>query len=365
MRRRRHPRNPAEKLALSGRFDRYAPEQEREVRRLDVKEDAVLRELKKAWQAHDIIKNRHRHRVLSYEDEYYGAVSESLKKLNYSATDVEKFSVALIEFEDEEHFGEKAGLFISALINGCKDEQYKIHTRHLKGWDINYLGYKNTKGIIVEGNVGAALGMYMEDGQITVNGDVLDAAGHTLRGGTITINGKGRGRLGTHMEGGSIVLNGNATACAGELMKGGSIIVRGNGGREVGKMMENGTITIEGDAGHSVGAYLEGGCITVKGDAGDYVGLYMSGGAIAVNGNAAGYVGKHMRQGTITIGGDAEQAVGWEMAGGVVRVKGNAGKDFGVFMSGGEIHLEGDYEDLADDIRGGKIYHKGKLIVDK
>jgi hypothetical protein len=34
-------------------------------------------------------------------------------------------------------------------------------------------------------------------------------------------------------------------------------------------------------------------------------------------------------------------------------------------MKGGEVHFNGDYEGISDEIKGGKIYHKGKLIVDK
>jgi len=34
-------------------------------------------------------------------------------------------------------------------------------------------------------------------------------------------------------------------------------------------------------------------------------------------------------------------------------------------MKGGEIHVNGEIEGLGEDIKGGRIYHKGKLIVNK
>jgi len=84
--------------------------------------------------------------------------------------------------------------------------------------------------------------------------------------------------------------------------------------------------------------------IMIDGDAGDFVGLDMEGGAIVVNGRAGREIGRGMRNGKII-------------------VNGNAGDTVGRYMEGGEIRLEGDYYLLSDNVRGGSIYHKGKLIV--
>ena len=47
----------------------------------------------------------------------------------------------------------------------------------------------------------------------------------------------------------------------------------------------------------------------------------------------------------------------------IITIKGNAGKDVGHAMKGGAINLDGNYEEISWAIKGGNIYHKGKLIV--
>ena len=73
----------------------------------------------------------------------------------------------------------------------------------------------------------------------------------------------------------------------------------------------------------------------------------MKGGSITVNGNAKMQCGNFMKGGTIFLNGDARDIM------------------IGNFMEGGEIHINGDYESISDEFEHGKIFHKGKLIVDK
>jgi glutamate synthase domain-containing protein 3 len=266
-------------LAMANRFGRYKPEEEKTVRKAEVVEDEMLKRLKIAW------------KVCSYTGNAvkdYPKMLETVKKLRHSAKDVERFSLALAEFQGEERFSESAGLFLSALINSCRSRKFVIHTHHLAK-PIHHLGFANTK----------------------------------------------------------------------------SIAVKGDAGRDVGPYMKNGTITVEGNAGVGVGEHMEGGTITVKGNADEDVGLAMEGGAIIVEGNAGDEVGWGMKGGIITVKGDASNGIGFEMKGGAIIVEGNAGDLFGHEMAGGEIHLNGDYGSLLGNIEHGKIYHKGKLIVDK
>ena len=232
-------------VALGSKFDKYKPEEEKDVRKQEVTLDPVLEQLLKAW---------HRYRMPTAEpDRYYAALMDLhiLKKTKYSAKDVERFSLLLGEYQNEANFPEKAGLFLSALINRGKDRTYVIHTRHLT-MPPEQLGFMNKKNIIVEGDVG-------------------DAVGHVMAGGTITVN--------------------------------------GNAGDSVGEGMGPGTITVNGNAGWGIGESMEGGTITVNGDGGDSIGLHMTDGEIYVAGNL------------------------------------------------GKLDING--------IESGKIYHKGKLIVDK
>jgi formylmethanofuran dehydrogenase subunit C len=56
--------------------------------------------------------------------------------------------------------------------------------------------------------------------------------------------------------------------------------------------------------------------------------------------------------------------LGKNMQGGKITISGFAGYEVGHYMKGGEIHIQGDYGSLGY-IEKGRIYHRGKLIVDK
>jgi len=248
-------------LAVGSRFGKYKPEEEKEVRKVQVKEDKVLKKLKTAWKK--VKADAHR-----FCDDFHRDALKQVKGLDYSAKDVENFSIVLVEFQGEKYFSDKAGAFLSALINNGKDSNYVIHTGHLAR-AIDFLGYKNTKNMIVNGNAGHNVGHGMQDGTINVNGN----AGHFV----------------------------------GRAMEAGSIIVNGSAGWDIGYQMINGTIIVRGNAEFSVGAKMKGGSITMSG---------------------------------------------------------NAGENVGDEMEGGEIRVEGKICEIGP-VRGGKIYHKGKLIVDK
>ncbi|NYZ74268.1 hypothetical protein H0O00_03935 [Candidatus Micrarchaeota archaeon] len=285
-------------LAMANRFSRYKPEEEKAVRKVEVVEDETLKKIKEAWKACNY----------DFDSAHtYAKMLEAVKKLEYSAKDVENFSIALAEFQDEEMFPDKAGLFFTVLINYGKDSDYVIHTAHLAE-PIDYLGYYNTKNITVKGNT--------------------------------------RYRVGYGMKGGTIAVEGNAGQFVGETMKCGIITVGGNADDNVGEMMEGGTIRVNGNAGKLVGWFMRSSVITVEGNVGDKVGYCMSDGHITVGGNADHEVGASMGSGTITVGG-------------------NVGDNTGYKMVGGEIHLNGGYGGISEGIIHGKIFHKGKLIVDK
>ncbi|NYZ74492.1 hypothetical protein H0O00_05085 [Candidatus Micrarchaeota archaeon] len=245
---------------MASRFSRYRPEEEKAVREIEVVEDKTLKKMKDAWKACN---------VTDEAPDDYSKILKKVKKLEYSAKDIENVSLALVEFQSEENFQWKAGAFLSALMNNSKDTEFVIHTAHLAE-PIDYLGYKNTKSITVIGNIG----------------------------------------------------------------------------RDVGGLMKDGDIMVDGNAGEAVGVSMKGGTITV-------------------NGNAYGYIGQEMDGGTIMVNGDAEEAVGVDMKGGSITVNGKVGEGVGIGMEGGEIRIEGEIGSIADDIKHGKIYHKGKLILEK
>lgn len=124
-------------------------------------------------------------------------------------------------------------------------------------------------------------------------------------------------------------------------------------------------LTVEGPGGHCIGKQMESGLIEVNGSAHDRAGEEMTGGTIIVNGYASLYAGASMKGGELIINGDCVDEVGYVMEGGKITVNGDAGQEVGQHMRGGEIHLNGTYKWISRLVDGGKIFHKGKLIVDR
>ena len=305
-------------MAVSKRFGRFKDEEEHAVRAPQrVAEDQVLGQLKGAWMKFQWIGE--------HWDAMTGNMSglEAVKGLTYTAKDVERFSIALAEFQGEEDFREKAGYFLSALINNCPDSDFVIHTKHLEK-KIEYLGLHNTKNITIDGDAGNVLGREMIGGRITVKGSTRD--------------------------------------WAGLFMKNGEIVIEGDSGNGLGREMKSGKITVERNASRNVGMLMVGGEIVIEGNGGEQVGFHMKGGKITVKGNATNLAGYGMESGEIVIDGDCGEDLGNEMEGGKITVKGNGGECVGLGMAGGTIRIDGDYVSLDKNIKGGKIYHKGKLI---
>jgi formylmethanofuran dehydrogenase subunit C len=304
---------------MASRFGKYKPEEEKAVRKVEVAGSEVLRQLREAWKS---VSDDGR----ISPDSMYARCKRAVKRLRCSAEDISRFNVSMTEFQDETGFKFKAGLFLSALINISKDSEFIIHTNHLVQ-PIDYLGYKNTKSI-------------------TVNGDVHDDAGARMKSGSMTVNG-------------------NAGMCIGDLMRGGTLTIRGSTGNAVGSGMWGGSIVVEANVGGVVGLKMRNGHIIVGGNSGVYLGSGMLGGSILVNGDADKRCGDLLKGGSITVCGDASDDLGARMKSGCITVKGNTSGKVGTRMKGGEIHVEGDSAAIARNVRGGKIFHKGELIVDK
>jgi formylmethanofuran dehydrogenase subunit C len=244
-------------LAIGGRFKGYNPEEEKASSKAEVRESEAVKQMKAAWKAwkydpDDFIRDNYR------------ATLMIVKNLQYSAKDVEEFSLVLEEFQYEEGFSNKAGLFLSALINNGNESDYLIHTQHLKMPPGN-LGYKNEKNIIVNGDVGYFVGISMKGGSITVKGNAGGAVGSHMKNGSITVEGNVKGHLGSDMEGGSITVEGDAEDAVGMDMQGGTITVNGNADTNVGYGMKGGEISLEGDY-RDLSGNTEGGKIYHKGN---------------------------------------------------------------------------------------------------
>jgi formylmethanofuran dehydrogenase subunit C len=297
--------------AASSRFRGFGPETGHLLRTQNVESNKAIVEMRKVWGDT---------RICIERDEY-PQLPGKIKELKYSAKDVETFSIVIAEFQGEENFSNKAGLFLSALINNSGEKDFVIHTAHLSE-PVHFIGNGSKKNISVKGDAG-------------------DCVGHM-------------------MESGTVIVEGNAGNMTGVEMTGGTITVKGNAGKDIGNRMKDGVIIVEGCAGQNIGSAMKGGAITVKGDAGDDIGNQMNEGAIIVEGNAGDGAGFLMNGGTIILKRDAGDKVGDNMRGGRITVMGDAGKDVGINMQGGEVRLNGDYVGTPENFIGGGVLHKGK-----
>jgi len=146
------------------------------------------------------------------------------------------------------------------------------------------------------------------------------------------------------------------------------IVVEGDVGYGIGCFMQDGELIVNGRAGHDAGLFMHGGRVIIKGDTGPFPASCMLGGELIIEGNAQHCPGSEMSGGSVIIKGDVTENLGWWMDGGSITVFGNAGRLVGgegmYALQGGTLYLMGDYISF-DQVKSGKIYHKGKLIVDK
>jgi formylmethanofuran dehydrogenase subunit C len=292
-------------MAASKRFGKYKDESQKATRDVVAEECETLRGIVNAWQTY------------TKSDEWrlkgdYSKVCDAIRGLEYSAQDVERFCVLLAEYSDDDFFESRAGFFLSGLINLGKDTSYELNIP--QGMNINYLGLGNRKEIIVSGDLGDHIGLKSKGGTMTVYGNVGHYLGREAFGGKIIVEGNVGDKAGGEMIGAHIEIKGDVGRRAGSLMRGGLLRVHGNAGDELGAGMKGGRIEVEGDAGKSIGSYI-------------YVTL-----------SRGGYVSR------------------WDVI--------YEGRTIDIIMRAGEIHINGSIGSIADDIHQGKIFHKGKLILD-
>lgn len=77
------------------------------------------------------------------------------------------------------------GIFVSAFVNQLDQEKVVIPDLE----DTNYVGYKNEKELVIEGDADAQLGKKMKEGSITVEG-TTHSTGADSEGGEIFVEGE-------------------------------------------------------------------------------------------------------------------------------------------------------------------------------
>lgn len=224
-------------LAFANRFSRYAPMEEKVVREIELSKDPMQEKLKRIYKTLKFEEMDEPPAVAGApQGRFWNFISVMGKRLQCSAKDVELFSIAMIELQNENEFAFKAGLFLSALINGGTDKAYTIRTGYLEV-PLHYLGYKNRK-------------------KITVDGDVGNYAGGLMKKRSMIVKGNAGFDVGSGMLSGKITIEGNVDDGLGSRMWGGVIVVKGNAGDDIGRHIRCGEIHVEGEFG-SLSDYLD------------------------------------------------------------------------------------------------------------
>ncbi len=239
-------------LAINRMFGKYKPEQEHSIRMPEVRETEVLKKISDVWKEFRLFQptTGDSSRESLY-NQMVGYIVAFLKDPPVSPEDIEQFSVALANFQDEKFFDEKAGLFLSGLINTGKYGNYLVHTAHL-GVLPGCLGYKNSKKLTINGDAGSFTGKgQWASGEIQIEGNA---------GFGVGIGGK----IGTASYG-KIQVRGNVDDFAGYGTWGCIIHVQGDAGDYLGYEARGGEIHIQGNAGKNVGEGMNGGEIHIEG----------------------------------------------------------------------------------------------------
>ena len=140
--------------------------------------------------------------------------------------------------------------------------------------------------IVVDGDVGAALGLRMTGGMISVKGSAGDFAASELSGGKVAIGGSVGSRLCAASEGSK------------RGMSGGVVVVGGSAGSRAAERLRGGVVLIEGDAAEGAATGLIAGTLAVLGELGPNAGRGMKRGTLLLSfpkGLAAGFsdAGEH------------------------------------------------------------------------
>ena len=235
---RRTSKSDITQTAASKKFRNYKKETEKATRKTSKGYNITLRTIADTFEKYlqysfdDALRDSDSSGSSSIDEEFYKKAIRMVSVIQYSSSDVEKFSLVLSELVRKicakKKIGyrkEKAGMFLNALINCGKDKTYTIHTIE-NGEDITWFGYRNRKEIMVLGDVGDYFANRMEGGLITVNGNVHGDMGQDMRDGEVIITGNA-GSVGYELKGGKITIEGNANK-VGQFSAGGEIHINGD-----------------------------------------------------------------------------------------------------------------------------------------
>lgn len=130
-----------------------------------------------------------------------------------------------------------------------------------------------TGSIVIESNAGRHVGTSMSGGQITVQGNVDDYLGAQVTGGAIHVTGNAGDFAAAGLEGskyginrGEILIEGNVGVAMGKRMRRGIIIVGGNAGELAAWNMLAGTIVVFGRSSNKTATDIKRGTVILAGE---------------------------------------------------------------------------------------------------
>ncbi|MBI4919467.1 hypothetical protein HY837_06030 [archaeon] len=121
-----------------------------------------------------------------YFNDIYTDAIKQVKEFSYTAKDIKEFSIKMKVCEKDNDFY-VSGLFLAALINESKEENFEIITEHLRK-DIYYMGFRLKKGTVTISGNATMPGVQMEGGCMIVKGNVEDLGG-LIKGGKMVVEG--------------------------------------------------------------------------------------------------------------------------------------------------------------------------------
>jgi hypothetical protein len=208
------------RMGASKRFAGYKKEDKKNLRAVDVSQEPCIKNLTDAftrftaYTAGMAVDDSDLSKSWDMELEMYKKAVEHAREVDYSSSDVERFSLILPQITEElEERGVDTkphiGSFLSALANEGRDTEFTIHTGNFER-AIQCLGYANKKDITIIGDVGNWLGYRMTTGTIHVYGNADLLVGYKMRGGRIFVHGNAK-IVGEAMMGGEVHVEGEIT----------------------------------------------------------------------------------------------------------------------------------------------------------
>lgn len=221
---------PQPKTFARSRFGTYGDVQKSEIRKLKVEENPRLERIWGAWKELTGLDegspegkdgNTSKNEEIYNLPLFYHKAESLLRGIGYDSNDVGAFISRIIPLQEgwrepdgsfKWRTGASFGVFLGALTNNGKDEEYRLPLGALE-FELYSIGYLNRKKLTITGNVGNSLGRFMESGEIHLIGNAGENVGMEMESGMITVSGDAGKNAGYYQRGGTIRINGEMETC--------------------------------------------------------------------------------------------------------------------------------------------------------